>query len=341
MTVRSLAEELGVSKSAVSAALTGKGTLNAATREAIRKAAQERGFQPNSHAQRLSNGRYNNTVGIFALWLDFGVSTQKLQTIQARLLSHGYDVPIYGLGLCEFHLEDNQANAIAGIRRQKPRALICATGGLKDKAIAELEKFRDEGGLLVCYDYLPKLDTDNVAFDREDNSYQSTRHLLELGHRAIAFAHHGYRAGEALRLRGYHRALSEFGVAPREDWILEGMEASNYAEGGVRLAHAFLELRDRPTAMTVVNDYAAMAMIAELQRAGVSCPRDLSVVGHDDHAMSAHFTVPLTTVSNPAEAIGERVAALLLDRLTDKYGGPTRQECLTGELIVRQSTATL
>jgi DNA-binding LacI/PurR family transcriptional regulator len=339
-TLRSLAEEIGVSKSAVSAALSGSGTLNAATREAICRAARERGFEPNPHAQRLSSGRFNNTIGIFALWLDFGVNTQKLQIIQAALLAQGYDVPIYGLGLCEPHLEDNQAAAIAAIRRQKPRALVCATGGLKDKAIAELEKFRDEGGILVSYDYPSMLDCDNVVFDREDNSYQSTRHLLELGHRAIGFAHHGFRQGESLRLKGYYRALEEFGVVPREDWILEGKEAANYAEGGVRLVEAFLELHERPTALTVVNDYAAMVAIAELQRNGLICPSDLSIVGHDDHAMSRHFTVPLTTVSNPAESIGEKVTSLLLERLNGQYDGPSRQETLAGELKIRQSAVS-
>ncbi len=339
VTMADVAREAGVTKMTVSFALNGTGRVSQEMRQTVMEAAQRLGYEPNPHAQSLSNGRSHNTVGLFTLWLDFGVGTQKIQLIQSILNGLGFDVPIYGIGLHDSHSEEVQANALASIRRQKPRALVCFTQGLSDSALLELRRYQDEGGILVVYDYPVDLDCDTVLFDREDNTYQAAKHLLELGHRRIGYGDHGKVPLDSPRLRGFRRALQEFEGQCDEDWLLWGHNSRDYAEGGDFLAKQYLLLPERPSALCIVNDYAALVLIAELERAGISCPRDISVVGHDDHALGRRSTVPLSTVSHPSDAIAYHASQFLLSRLSGEYQGPPRQVTVRGELIVRQSSA--
>ena len=339
VTMSDVARVAGVSKMTVSFALNNTGRVSAKTRVMVMEAAQNLGYEPNPHAQNLSNGRSNNTIGLFSLWFDFGVGTQKIQLIQSALNRSGFDVPIYGIGLHDHYNEDVQADAIASIRRQKPRGLICFTNGLRPKALLELRRYQDEGGLLVSYDYPTDLDCDAVLFDRVDNTYKAARHLTDLGHRKLGYGDHGFARVNGPRVIGFHRAIAEVDGQWRPEWLLEAQSARDYAEGGRVLAARFLELHDRPTALCIVNDYSAMVFINELERAGIRCPDDVSVVGHDDHAMSQFARVPLSTVSHPSEAIASHAAEFLLSRLNGTYDGPARRFTACGEIIARQSSA--
>lgn len=341
VTMSDVARVAGVSKMTVSFALNNTGRVSQKTRKIVMEAAQQLGYEPNPHAQNLSNGRSTNTIGLFSLWFDFGVGTQKIQFIQSALNQSGYDVPIYGIGLHDQYNEDVQTGAIASIRRQKPRGLICFTNGLKPKALLELRRYQDEGGILVSYDYPTDLDCDAVLFDRVDNTYQAAKHLTDMGHRKLCYADHGFARTNGPRVIGFHRAIAEVDGEWRPEWLLEAGSARDYAEGGRVLAAKFLALRDRPTAVCIVNDYSAMVFINELERAGVHCPADVSVVGHDNHAMSQFARVPLSTVSHPSEIIAAQSAQFLLSRLNGEYDGPARKFQARGELIARQSSAKL
>ena len=338
ITMSDVARVAGVSKMTVSFALNNTGRVSDKTRKIVMEAASQLGYEPNPHAQNLSNGRSNNTVGLFSLWFDFGVGTQKIQLIQGALNRNGFDVPIYGIGLHDHYNEDVQADAIASIRRQKPRGLICFTNGLQPKAILELRRYQDEGGILVSYDYPTDLDCDAVLFDRVDNTYRAAKHLTDLGHRKLAYADHGFARINGPRVIGFHRAIAEVDGEWRPEWLLEAGSTRDYAQGGRILAAKFLELRDRPTALCIVNDYSAMVFVNELERAGVRCPADVSVVGHDNHAMSQFASVPLSTVSHPSEAIASHAAQFLLSRLNGEYDGPARIFGAQGELIARKSS---
>ena len=338
-TMSDVARAAGVSKMTVSFALNNTGRVSDKTRKIVMEAAAQLGYEPNPHAQNLSNGRSNNTIGLFSLWFDFGVGTQKIQLIQSALNQSGFDVPIYGIGLHDHNNEDAQAGAIASIRRQRPRGLICFTNGLQPKALLELRRYQDEGGNLVSYDYPTDLNCDTVLFDRVDNTYQAAKHLTDLGHRKLGYADHGFVRTDGPRLVGFRRAIEETGAQWNTDWLLEARSARDYAEGGRILAAQYLALRDRPTALCIVNDYTAMVFVNELDRAGLRCPDDVSVVGHDDHAMSQFARVPLSTVSHPSELIAEQVSQFLLSRLSGEYSGAPRNFTACGQLIARQSSA--
>lgn len=341
-TISDVAIAAGVTKATVSYALSGKRQVTPRTLELVLQAARELGYSPNLHAQNLSNGLASKTISLFTVRLDTPQSLQKARKIQDLLRAAGYDCALHGYGdYNEFNPVD-QTTLINTLRRQRPRAILCEINGLEKETLEEMARYREEGGIVVAYDSGTELPCDQVIFDRESNTYQAVRHLTELGHRHIGLfvpAPVPLSTGNCVRVKGLAKALAEVGEKLRPEWIFSGYTLE---EGGIRLAVKFLKLpvAQRPTAMAIVNDYAAIAFMLELERAGVRVPRDLSVVGHDDSPMSRIFSVPLTTMSHPVTEVAQAVTDLLLARLKEpgiNSPAPWRSVTIQGQLHVRSS----
>ncbi len=342
MTLEDLASHLGVSRSLVSLAFTGKGRISPTTKEKILAAARELDYQPNVHAQRLAGVRNQEMVGLFSLGLDFGVTTHKIKIIQQMLSEQGFHVPLYAYGDYSPIEMVQQAELLKSLRVQQPRAIVTATRGLKDETLEELRKYQQEGGIVVGYDYASELNCDHVVFDREDNNYQSAKHLLELGHRDIGLymegdeQQHLDKQESGSRITGFLRAMEEYGAPVNPDWMFHG---GRYEEGGLLLAAQFLSLDERPTAICIVNDRAASAFLHEVMRAGANVPDELSVVCHDDQPVARCSAIPLTTMTQPVKRIAQSVVEMLTSRFDGSYEGAAREKIERGSFIERQSTA--
>ena len=274
-------------KSTVSLALSGKGTISAETRRRVRQVAQELGYEPNVLAQRLARGTETATVQILSGVLDVGLATEKILLIQQELSAHGFEVPLYTWHSHSASKENSerQAAQVRNLCRQRPRAIVCAVQRLPDAILQELDAYQARGGIVVSYDIQVPYEWDQVVFDREENAYQAALYLLKKGHRKLGLGMSHLREPlsptdpQAYRLRGFQRALAEYDVPFHPEWLFH---TSTYERGGAELAKQFLALSDRPTAMAIVNDYMAMALMNELTRAGVRLPEDLSLIGHDN-----------------------------------------------------------
>lgn len=337
-----VAQHLGVHPMTVSRALSGNGGISEATRATVIKAAAELGYRPNVAARSLRRGHNPRLVALFAGYLDSGKNTQKLEAIQNLLGSHGYETPIYA---CGFHNQTGplQTEMLAGLRTQRPAAIVCNSLLLTAPARAELLSWIEEGGNTVLYDHDLDVPCDRVVFDREHSGQCAVAHLLELGHRRIGYAHHSPVYGGDDRLHGVQDRLLQEGLLLPEQWVLRADEPTDAVAGGLELARQFLSLpvAERPTALAVVNDLAAMSFIAALNARGLSVPQDLSIVAFDDQPFSAFASVPLTTITHPATEIARHVVDLLLARLNQENDAPRRRVVVRGELIVRASAALL
>jgi DNA-binding LacI/PurR family transcriptional regulator len=340
-TLKDVAGALGMHKSTVSLALSGKGTISAETRRRVRQVAQELGYEPNVLAQRLARGTETATVQIFSGVLDVGLATEKILLIQQELSAHGFEVPLYTWHSHSASQENSerQATQVRNLSRQRPRAIVCAVQRLPDAILQELDAYQARGGVVVSYDIQVPYEWDQIVFDREENAYQAALFLLQKGHRRLGLGMSHLREPlsptdpQVHRLRGFQRALAEYAVPFRPEWIFH---TSTYERGGAELAKQFLALRDRPTALAIVNDYIAMALMNELTRAGVRLPEELSLIGHDNQPIAPYCPIPLTTMTQPTDQIAKAVVAQLLKRLNNREAPP---ECLTIEniLIERQS----
>ncbi len=341
-TIHDVAAALGMHKSSVSLAFSGKGNLSAATRARIIAVANELGYEPNPLAQRLANGVNNSMVCLCSGGLDVGLMTEKILLIQRELSGAGLEVPIYTFPEIARAGSPSQAAQVKALCRQQPRAIVCAAQMLDPLVFGELERYQREGGIVVSYDIAVPLDCDQVVFDREDNAYRGAKLLIERGHRRLGIALSNIQQSadsesipQSLRVQGFRRALSEAGLPIREEWVFQN---STYEKGGAEMARHFLEAPERPTGLCIVNDYVALGFMVEVMRAGVRIPHDVSLVGHDDQPVASYCPVPLTSVSQPVTQVAHAVVEMLLERI----GGsqvPPRTVTIRGELTERQSVA--
>ena len=342
-TIHDVAAALGMHKSTVSLALSGKGNISANTRARVAVAARELGYEPNMLAQRLASGYENRAVCLFSGLLDVGLSAEKILMIQKRLSAQSLEAPLYICPELTANADGLQAAQMKQLCRHRPRAIICAAPMLDQDVFQELEKYQRAGGIVVSYDVPAPISCDQVIFDREDNAYKAAWCLLQQGHRRIGIGLSDTAPWltersdlrQSIRLQGFQRALREQGLDTRQDWVFRH---STYERGGAEMAHHFLSLSERPTGLCIFNDYMALAFMVEVMRAGLCIPRDVSIVGHDNQSIADFCPVPLTSVEHPVEKIAQAVVDLTLARLAGSQD-PPQTVTIKGDLVSRESVA--
>lgn len=345
VTIQDIADTLGIHKSTVSNALAGKGRLAEATRTRIISLAEELGYEPDPLAQRLAARNKSKMVCLCTGSLDPGRGTEKVAYIQGALTGMGLEVPIYAPAKLAGQEIEEQATLLRQLRRQQPLAVVCAVHAFHETSLNELVPYLQSGGSVVTFDVPVSLACDQVHFDRVDNAYQGVRYLLERGHRRVgisfnrmgASARQNPKSTQNLRLQGFKNALNDYGVEFNPNYIFEN---PTYERGGAEMAHHFLELKDRPTGLVIVNDYVALAFMVEVMKAGIRIPEDVSIIGQDDQPIAAFCPVPLTSISQSTEDIVHAVVEILQKRLAGDTQ-PYRTEVIRGKLIERESVATV
>lgn len=179
---------------------------------------------------------------------------------------------------------------------------------------------------------LPSVESDNLA-----GAHAATRHLVQLGHRRVAFltGRPDLRSSE-LRLAGYRRALAEAQVPFDPALVTEGSYSRELARASAR---DLLTGPHRPTAVFAANDLSALGTLDLARDLGLRVPHDLSVIGFDDIPEAAQADPPLTTVHQPIQRMGRTAVDMLVARLE---GAPPHAEgpvVLETRLVLRATTA--
>lgn len=192
---------------------------------------------------------------------------------------------------------------------------------------------------LVCVDkYFESVPLSYVVSDNMSGAYEATKHLIELGHRRIAFlSDNEINNATSVRNRyfGYCKALKEHGIPMDLRLVKNGSFRGLDKEQG---AAAVKELTGYGmTAACCINDYVADFVIQALNQNGLSVPDDVSVVGFDDTELASRIPTPLTTIRQDLVGMGRRAMEYLLNVI--ETGKLEREQIvLPTQLVVRQST---
>ncbi|MCI0892520.1 MAG: LacI family DNA-binding transcriptional regulator, partial [Chloroflexi bacterium] len=178
--------------------------------------------------------------------------------------------------------------------------------------------------------------------DDRHGAKQLTEHLLELGHRQIAFLGN-VRGGRLTqeRLSGYREALFEADLMVPGEYV--AMASSGEPTGGAEGMRSLLDRELPPTAVVCYNDMMAFGAMQVIRESGLTVPADLSVVGFDDIELSAYFSPALTTFHQPKYQLGSEAARMMLRQLNGAFEGRDVEQAesitVRGELRIRSSTA--
>ncbi|GIX21847.1 MAG: DNA-binding transcriptional regulator CytR [Gammaproteobacteria bacterium] len=322
--IREVARLAGVSVATVSRALSHPEKVAPATLEKVQAAIAELDYRPNMLARNFRQAR---AFAIVVLVPDLSNSffATVIRAIEDRAQQRGY-VVLLG------DTRDSRVRERSCLRLVETRL---ADGVIQLSPHATAHPDRDE--ILCVYACgcentpAPSVRIDNVRAART-----VVEHLLALGHRRIGVIS-GLRDNPHSRdrLKGYKQALRAAGLAFEPSWVAEG---DFTLASGLEAARRLLARREaRPTALFCMNDEMAIGALRAAKTLGLEVPKQLSVTGFDDIRYAPYTDPPLTTVAQPAEAMGRAAADLLLDRI-EQRAGDNELVVLPFEFIVRGST---
>jgi DNA-binding LacI/PurR family transcriptional regulator len=180
-----------------------------------------------------------------------------------------------------------------------------------------------------------------VAVDDRLGAQMAVEHLLQLGHRSIAYVGISSRPrSNRHRLQGYRDALAEANIACCEPLVVisSGSEASDEEDVIAGQASLTRLLDEKATAVFCYNDMVAIGLLRACREQGVAVPGELNIVGFDDIAMANYVTPALTTIRQPKLELGRLAASVMLELLEDQS---SENHVLLPRLIERESTAAL
>jgi LacI family transcriptional regulator len=335
-TIRDVAKACGVSVATVSGVLNN--TPDAAgpeTRARILKIIRQMNYSPNAVARGLSHRRMN-TIGVVMDFSGWGslITDQHLGPIVDGIIGRNSQIKQKTLLYTESWADalDNVTTYCDGLCD----GLLLVVPIVSDEFFAAVLRRRTP--FVIIGDYREEPDLAAVDLDNVDAGRQITSYLIGLGHKRIAML----RGDEAhrssgLRARGYREALEGVGIEYDPALDVNGTydRESGYASG----AKLFDELprEKHPTALFCGDDRIALGALKALRDRGLHIPEDVSIIGINDSVDGAAADIPLSTLRQPGQEIGERAVDLLRAQITGEQG-TARKQVLPGKLIIRSTT---
>jgi DNA-binding LacI/PurR family transcriptional regulator len=327
-TIRDVAAKAGVGIGTVSRVLNDSGSVRQETRSKVLAAIAELDYSPNLAARRLSRGK-TMVVGALVPYFTNPSVVRRLQGIVSVITGSDYDLVLFDVEKAD--QRDTYLHNV--LRRQMVDGLLLVSLTPADKEVADLHKFGMPTVLIDAHhSQLSRVVVDNVA-----GGYQVTRHLIDLGHRRIAyisdFLDDPFNSPVRDRLTGYRRALAEAGIPFCPDYHLQAPHGRPEAR---RMTRQLLQLPEPPTAIFAYSDTQAVGVLEEARTLGLAVPEELSVVGFDN-IETAEF-LHLTTVSQALYESGIAGCNLLLEVMANPLAEP-KEVLLPVQLVQRSTTA--
>jgi LacI family transcriptional regulator len=325
-TLGMVAEAAGVSASTVSRILNGTAAVSQEKKQAVYDAIARLGFVPNPVARGLAGGR-TLSIGVVTQALDSPFYGSALSGIEDTLDRQGYSA-LFVSGQWD---AAEEARCIEVLRARRVDGIIVLTGRLTDVALQSVAQTLP---VVVTGRRLRAPNLAALDFDNAEGARLATQHLLDLGHRHIAFITGDSNHPDAMqRLEGYRTALRESGLAVDDALIAAGLF---HEESGVAAMESLLGRRASFSAVFAANDQMAIGACLALHRRGLRVPADCSVIGFDDLAMSRYCIPPLSTVQHPSYEIGRLAAQSMLRLLAGEVPEP---HVPAPRVVVRESTS--
>lgn len=328
VTIADVAAQAGVGAGTVSRVLNGRPKVSPETRARVLAAIELLEYRPNPMARGLSLGRCQ-TIGVVVPFFTHASAIERLRGVVDALRGSRYDLVLFNVE-SPVHRDEH----FASLRRDRADGLVIMS---LPPPPSQLARLCAAGVPIILVDAVcqgvPSVVTDDVEGGRI-----ATQHLLDLGHRDIAFIgdvpdnSFGF-ISSALRQRGYEQTMAAAGIRVPAGFIQHG---PHERQTGRRLGEVLLKRRRPPTAIFAASDATAMGVLEAARARRRRVPEDLSVVGFDDVEISAY--AGLTTVRQPLFESGRLAAISLLEALEREHELPTEAMQLPLELVERTTT---
>jgi len=329
VTLKQIAEELGISISTASRALKDHPRIGAPTRERVKRTARRMGYRS---LDLLDAGyRKSNLIGVIVPSINYHLYAMAISGIERTAEQHG------------MHIIVCQSNESYQREKSLVKELLAAgVNGILVSLASETRDFThfrevmDKGLPLVFFNReCQDIETDKVVIDNQGAAFEATSHLLSVGCRKIA-----YLGGpESLQINrdrasGYQRALQQAGLTMPEQYLV----FSKFdRDSTLSAARKLLYTPDYPDGILAFSDQIAISVMLAAKERGIEMPGQLSVIGFNNEPVDELLEPSLTSIDQPAFSMGEQAAMLLTNQINSGEQ-PYQTKVLRSSLVVRRST---
>jgi LacI family transcriptional regulator len=321
-TIRDVAIAADVSVATVSKYVNGTKRFSPEVESRLKETIEALGYRSNPLARSMITGR-TRTIGLAILDISNPHFTDVVKGANRVALEHDYT-----LLLVDTEENPTREHALIEALAQRVDGLIISSRLSEKESTWMLELNKP----VVMLRHLHELTIPTVGIDNRLATYMAARHLLNLGHRRIAYLGFGQASINDERIRGASDCLAEVGLT------LDVYDAeAPTAQAGEQACSKVLLGPRRPQAVICYNDLIALGFMKEAKALGFRLPNDVSVTGIDNAPYGEYAEPTLTTVDTQSERMGELATLKLIDALSG--GTDAAHLILEPRLIVRHSTA--
>lgn len=334
ITIKDVAKRAGVSPSTVSRVISGSTRISPATTAKIKEIMEELGYHPNIMAKSLVC-KTTNTLGIILprpaeeLFLNLFFS-EFIRGIVSHASRAGYD-----LMMTSGASEREEVEAITRlVKGRRVDGILLLSSRKNDPVISFLVK--DEFPFVLIgrspeHPGITSVDNNNIQA-----AYDATKHLISLGHKRIGFVSGPpHLVISQDRMEGYQKALKEYGLPMKQQWIVEG---EFLQESGYRAMSLIMSLPERPTALVIIDDVVAIGVLRGLTEIGYSVPDDISIVSFNNIAMAQLTHPPISSIDIGIYQLGYTASQTLIANISGDNNHQNRI-LIPHRLIVRESSS--
>jgi DNA-binding LacI/PurR family transcriptional regulator len=333
MDIREIARCANVSTATVSRVINRVPTVSAQLAKRVWGVIEELNYYPNTQARALVSGR-SRIFGLIISDITNPFFPEIVQVFEAIAVQRRYEILLTSTGNDPKRMESSVRRMIE--RRVEGVAVL--TFGMEEPLLEGLTLRKVP---LVFVDVGPaRPRVSNIRIDYLNGIRQAVQHLAALRHKKIAFITGPHRLKSAIaRQQAFTQSMQEIGLEPDPALIIEG---DHTMEGGKTAFAQLLTLCTPPTAVMCSNDMTAIGVLKKCHEAGISIPKDLSVIGFDDIRLSQFVIPPLTSVQMSQSELARLAFDALLADVERETPAPHGTEyVLKTNLVLRESTSLI
>jgi len=330
--MKDIARDLGLSIVTVSKVLRDHPDISAETRERVLKRMKEVNYRPNLAARALVTGR-TYSVGLVVPDLVHPFFGEVAKGMSRVLRKKGYNLVISS----SEEDPELEMQEVEQLLSRSVDALILAPAQDNPNLFARIEEQKTP--YILIDRKVAGLTASFIGVDDASAGRLATEHLIAIGRRVIAHIG-GPAVSTAIgRREGYERALAKHGIVLPAEYVItreHGDDASDRT--GYEAMRRLLELDPRPDGVFCYNDPTAMGAMEAVIERGLTIPGDIAFVGCGNVRYAGFLRVPLTSIDQQSEEIGDRAAKLAIQQIEAKGASRAKTVLLEPQLVVREST---
>jgi len=330
--IRTIALAAKVSIATVSRTMNNIPTVSPKLAARVWSVIDELNYVPNTQARALVSGR-SKLFGLLISDITNPFFPELIQGFEEVAVEHGYEILIGSTN----HDPKRMAHCIRRMLERKVEGVAVMTFGIEQPL---LDQLAHRNVPLLFVDVGP--DRPGISLLKVDYLHgigQGVRHLVDLGHRRIAFVTGPMQLHSAhSRAAAFATAMEECGLKAKQEWMVEG---DHTLEGGIAAMDTLLKMKPRPTAAMCSNDMTAIGVMHALYRKGLRVPDDFSVIGFDDIHIAEVTIPPLTTIQMSRFELAKAAVTALRAHVEGAPDVDAKREYkIKTQLVVRESTSS-